>query len=153
MTHRPLVGKHKCNVAQMLSLISYMKESHHNVTHWLSSQTLICFSIISWLILPDLSLIFSYLNTQLTNERWKFVKTLYFWFSVQIISILGLSWPSFSKSFKQYLQVLTSWVKANLISIVKWQKWHVWKILSSNLLSINSLVDNSVCNPSLMLAR
>ena len=98
--YRPLIGQCKCNATQGLSLISYMKELQ--AFKWLS--------IISWLVLPHLLLIFSFLNIRSKNEQWKFEKTLYIWFFVQIICIFGLSLSSFFKRLMHILQTGGFWM-------------------------------------------
>ena len=64
-----------------------------------------------------LFLIFSYLYMRSKKERWKFVKTLYFWFSVHIMCIFGLILSSFSKSLKHVLQIKAFSLKPFLTSI------------------------------------
>ena len=77
--------------------------------------------IVSWEISPYFSLIFSYLNIRSKKERWKFVKTLYFWFSVHIMCICGLILSSFSKSLiKHILQTKAFSLQPFLISITWW---------------------------------
>ena len=145
LAYRPLIGQCKCNATQRLSLISYMKESF--------IQAFTCFSIVSLSIFPHLCLMFSYLNMRSRKLRQKFEKALYFWFSVQIIWIFGLSLSSLSKSDIQESQMWQYLVKAFLISLTQWQKVQLWNISLLNFSSNKLLVDNSIFNPSFTLTQ